>query len=284
MRATPTCGPSSLDLSTLPGVEIHQIPIHTDNYCYLIRDTGSNTVAVIDPGQAEPVLEEAKKLRWTITDIFITHHHWDHVDGLEEVKAMTGALVTGPAAEHHKIDHMDRLVYGGETIPFGNKTIRILDVPGHTLGQIGYLLEPDETSPEGSCSVLVPGDSLFAMGCGRIFEGDPVMMWNSLKQFARGNNEISGNTLVCAHHEYTASNAAFALSVDPENEALQDRSRAINALRESSEPTVPYVLEEDWDTNPFLRPDDIRIRTALQLEEADDQDVFTALRKAKDNF
>ena len=207
-------------------VDLYLIPVLDDNYSYLIRDPDDGAVAVVDPGEAAPILAVAEKLRWAITDIFITHHHHDHIGGLAVVKQKTGARVTGPAAERHRIPHMDRLVCGGEDFPFGTRLVNTLDLPGHTAGQIGYFLPTD--TPE-RCPVLIPGDCLFAMGCGRLFEGDPVTMWNSLKQFLPG--KMPGRTVICVQHEYTLLNGGFARKVDPQNQAVQARITQARALR-----------------------------------------------------
>ncbi|WP_419903673.1 hydroxyacylglutathione hydrolase [Kiloniella sp.] len=253
-------------------IDVKQIPILSDNYCYLLRDEKTGAVAVIDPGVATPILDEAKRLNWQITDIILTHHHYDHVDGVAEIKAQTGATVTGPAKDTHRIDHLDKTVDGGDTLTFGSQTAKVFFVPGHTLGHIAYWFEES--------NVLFPGDSLFALGCGRLFEGTPEMMWQSLQQYLL----LPAQTVVYCAHEYTLSNAEFALTIDPKNNNLTQRVTKIKKLRSQGKPTVPSTLGEEFKTNPFLRPDDLGIRKQLEMTSATDAEVFREIRLRKDNF
>ncbi|MFD2204441.1 hydroxyacylglutathione hydrolase [Kiloniella antarctica] len=253
-------------------IDVRQIPVLSDNYCYLLRDEQTGAVGVIDPGEALPVLNEANQLNWKITDVILTHHHNDHVDGVAEIKSKTGAKVTGPTKDTHRIDHLDATVDGGDTLTFGSQTAKVFYVPGHTLGHIAYWFEKS--------NILFSGDSLFALGCGRLFEGTPEMMWQSLQQFIT----LPKQTVVYCAHEYTLSNADFALTIDPENETLRQRVVEIRALRAQDKPTVPSTLNEEFETNPFLRPNDQEIRKQLKMESATDAEVFKEIRLRKDNF
>lgn len=260
-------------------VDLYLIPVFDDNYSYILRDPDSGAVAVVDPGEAAPILAVAEKLHWAITDILITHHHHDHIGGLAEVKQKTGARVTGPVAERHRIANMDRMVCEGDSFSLGSQLVKVLDLPGHTTGQIGYFLPTDV--PE-CCPVLIPGDCLFAMGCGRLFESEPVTMWNSLQQFLPG--QMPGRTVVCVQHEYTLLNGGFARKIDPHNQAVQERITQARALRAQGRPTVPCLLADEWATNPFLHPDSPAVQAALGLEGATAQDTFVALRRTRDHY
>ncbi|WP_179187834.1 hydroxyacylglutathione hydrolase [Kiloniella majae] len=253
-------------------LDVRQIPILSDNYSYLIKDTETNAVAVIDPGVSDPILEKADEFGWQITDIILTHHHYDHIDGLADIKQKTNAKVTGPKRDQHRIDGMDTVVDGGDSIEFGSKTAKVFYVPGHTLGDIAYWFADED--------ILFPGDSLFSLGCGRLFEGTPEMMWQSLQQYL----SLPEKTLIYSAHEYTLSNAEFSLTIDPDNSDLKNRVEKIKRLRENNQPTVPSLLSEELKTNPFLRPNDIGIRKKLNMLSATDADVFKEIRKRKDNF
>ncbi|MCZ4281630.1 hydroxyacylglutathione hydrolase [Kiloniella laminariae] len=253
-------------------LEVRQIPILSDNYCYLLRDPVSGAVAVIDPGEAQPVMQQAGSCGWKITHILLTHHHHDHIGGIAEIKAATGATVIGPAKEQQKISLLEQTLDGGQQLLFGSETAEIFSVPGHTLGHIAFWFR--------NSALLFSGDSLFALGCGRLFEGTGEMMWQSLKQYL----SLPPETLVYCAHEYTLSNARFALNVDPDNSDLIQRVEEIERLRQHSQPTVPSRLGDEFATNPFLRPGDPKIRKRLAMSQASDEEVFTELRHRKDNF
>ena len=253
-------------------LDVRQIPILSDNYSYLIKDNQTGAVAVIDPGVAGPILEKSRELGWKITDILLTHHHHDHIGGAAEIKAQTGAKVTGPTKDLHRISGMDETVDGGDTLRFGAHTAKVFFVPGHTLGHIAYWFE--------EAGVLFPGDSLFALGCGRLFEGTPEMMWQSLEQYL----PLPTETIIYCAHEYTLANASFAQTIDPDNPELIQRIEEIKKLRNQNKPTVPSTLEEELKTNPFLRPDDAKIRQQLGMVTASNAEVFKEIRLRKDNF
>ena len=237
-------------------VEVVRIPVLSDNYVWLMHS--GDAVAVIDPAVAEPVLEAAAAREWRITHILNTHWHPDHVGGNAAIKAATGCTIIGPEGEADKIPAMDRAVREGDAVTVGASVARVIEVPGHTSGHNAYHFADD--------GILFCGDTLFALGCGRLFEGTPQMMWASLGKLVA----LPPATRCYCAHEYTLSNGRFALSVEPDNGALIARMVAVTAMRERGEATVPFTLAEELETNPFLR--------------AADADDFAARRAAKDHF
>jgi hydroxyacylglutathione hydrolase len=237
-------------------MEIVQIPVLSDNYVYLAHD-GDET-AVIDPAVAEPVLAAARERGWTITQIINTHWHPDHTGGNLAIKAATGCRITGPAGEAAKIPGIDRAVVEGDTVQIGSATGRVIDVPGHTAGHNAYYFADAE--------VLFCGDTLFALGCGRLFEGTPAQMSTSLAKLMA----LPDDTLVYCAHEYTQSNARFAVTAEPANTALASRVIDIDAARAAGRPTVPSTIGLERATNPFTR--------AASVAE------FATRRAAKDAF
>lgn len=253
-------------------LEIVQIPVLNDNYVYLAREPQSGAVGVVDPAVHEPVLAELSRRNWTLTHILNTHHHPDHVGGNMALKEATSCKVIGPEADADRIPGLDIAVGDNEGINLGHETARVFDVPGHTKGHIAYWFADSEA--------LFCGDTLFALGCGRLFEGTPAQMWTSLSKLRR----LPDDTRVYCAHEYTESNARFAVTVDPGNEALQQRYDRIRELRAAGKPTVPSTLGEEKATNPFLRPMSDNIRQQLNMTGADDVAVFAEVRKRKDSF
>ncbi|MFA5121392.1 hydroxyacylglutathione hydrolase [Zavarzinia sp.] len=252
--------------------DIHLLPCLSDNYVPLVRDCATGTVAIVDPADAEAVAAELDRLGWHPSLILNTHHHFDHVGGNLELKARYGLTIVGPAREADRIPGIDRAVAGGDTVMLGAEAGHVFDVPGHTAGHIAYWFE-------GAKTVFV-GDTLFAAGCGRLFEGTPAQMWSSLNKLA----DLPGDTLVYCAHEYTESNIRFARSVDPENAALHVREVSVHAARRLNEPTVPTTIAVELATNPFLRADVPDFVRAMHMSGADPITVFAATRKAKDNF
>ncbi len=239
-------------------VDIACVPVLNDNYVWLVHDAASRETAVIDPAVAAPVLAEAEKRGWTITQIWNTHWHPDHVGGNEEIKAATGCRITGPAAEAAKIPDLDVPVSEGDSARLGDLRADVWEVPAHTAGHIAYHL-PD-------AGVIFVGDTLFAMGCGRLFEGTAEQMFANMRRLAM----LDGDTRAYCAHEYTLSNGRFAVSVEPDNADLSARLGAVTAMRERGEPTVPTTIALERATNPFMR--------------AADADELARLRMAKDSF
>jgi hydroxyacylglutathione hydrolase len=222
------------------GLEIVRVPVLSDNYAWLIHDTKTGEVAVVDPGEATPVLAAAKARDWTISQVWTTHWHPDHTGGNADMKA-AGATITGPGAEAAKIPTLDTQVGEGDVVRIGSHTGHVLSVPGHTAGHIAFHFADD--------ALIFTGDTLFAMGCGRLFEGTPADMWRNMERYA----ELPDATKVYCGHEYTVSNAAFAAHVDPDNAAIAERKQAVEAQRAEGEATVPFTIREERATNPFLR-------------------------------
>ena len=244
-------------------VTVHQFPCLQDNYGFLIRDEASGLAACIDTPDAAAILAELDKLGWRLALILNTHWHPDHAGGNAEIKAATGATVVGPG-EVEKLSPVDRKVGGGDEVRLGETTFEVLETGGHTLGHIAYYDAAD--------GMAFVGDTLFALGCGRLFEGTPQQMWTSLQRLAA----LPDATTVYCAHEYTASNARFALSVD-KHPALRARADQVFAARERGEPTVPTTIGLEKATNPFLR-------APLLVSAGADHEAFAAVRKAKDEF
>ena len=222
-------------------IEIVRVPVLSDNYVWLVHDATSGETLVIDPAVAEPVLAAAEARGWKITQIWNTHWHPDHVGGNAQIKAATGCIITGPAAEAERISTLDVQVRGGEVVQLGDVRAMVLDVPAHTAGHIAYHFETEQ--------VAFVGDTLFAMGCGRLFEGTAAQMYNNMRKL----EALGDATAIYCAHEYTLSNARFAVTVEPDNVALQQRVSDVVAARERGEATVPTTIAMERATNPFMR-------------------------------
>ncbi len=233
------------------------VPILSDNYAWLLRD-GSGATAIVDPADAPPIIAAIEAAGGRLDLILLTHHHADHVAGTDAVRARFGAPVVGAAADAHRLPRLDRAVAEGDTVALGAASARVIETPGHTRGQINFFFADG--------GVLLSGDTLFSLGCGRLIEGTAAEMFASLAKL----KALPGDTLVCCGHEYTQSNARFALSVDAANPALQARVAEAEAQRAAGRPTVPSTLASECAANPFLRAPDVA--------------GFAALRAAKDKF
>ena len=253
-------------------LEMHQFICRSDNYGLLVHDHKSGATVSIDAPDAVEIEKQLKKRGWQLTHIFTTHHHGDHVEGNLALKDQFGCIIYGPRAEADRIPGISKPVSGGETFTWAGREVKIYACPGHTLGHIAYAI-PSEYS-------LFAGDTLFSLGCGRVFEGTMEQMYNSVSQF----RSLSPSIYVYCGHEYTESNARFALSVEPGNRMLQQRAAVVANLRNEGKMTCPSSIGEELKANPFLRTDSPEIRRNLDLVNATDAEVFAELRRRKDVF
>jgi hydroxyacylglutathione hydrolase len=245
----------------------------SDNYGYLVHDVDSGKTAAIDAPDAKAIKAALEKRGWKLTDILVTHHHTDHVEGIPALKRDFGVVVTGPQAEADKILGLDVLVGPGENVSLGATDFFVIGTPGHTLGHIAYY--------DHAGGHLFAADALFSMGVGRMFEGKPGPMWEGLEEL----RALPDETLLYCGHEYTLDNARFALSVDPKNPALQIRASEVRRMRDAGKHTIPVTMGMEKATNPFLRADRPELAKAMGLgEDAAPAAVFGALRAAKDDF
>lgn len=256
----------------MPELEIEQFACLSDNFGVLIHDPDSGLAASIDAPEEGPILEALERRGWSLGSIFTTHHHTDHVGANLALKERFGVEIVGPAAEKDKIPGIDRAVDDGDEFRFGGFDMRIISTPGHTAGHVSYHIP--------RAAVVFTGDTLFSLGCGRLFEAGPGVMLQSLRKLAA----LPLETKIYCGHEYTASNARFALTVDPTNSALKERAAEVNALRAGNRPTLPTTMLVEMATNPFLRWHDPAIRANLGMEDASDEAVFAEIRKRKDAF
>jgi hydroxyacylglutathione hydrolase len=248
--------------------QIEIVPCLSDNYAYLVKS--GTQCAVVDPSEPGPVQTALAQKGWTLTHILNTHHHLDHTGGNLALKQETGAVIVGPGKDAARIPGLDVGVDEASGWEFDGRKVAVLEVPAHTRGAITFVIDGNAFT----------GDTLFTLGCGRLFEGDPQMMWSSLSKLMR----LPDDTRIFCGHEYTQSNGRFALTLEPSNAALRARMDDVNAARQAGKPTVPSTLGLEKQTNPFLRPDNAEIRKSLGMEKAGDVAVFGEIRKRKDNF
>jgi hydroxyacylglutathione hydrolase len=249
--------------------EILQFPVLADNYAVLLHDAATRQTATIDASDADAIAGALRERGWTLTDIFVTHHHGDHTAGVAALKQQWGATVHGPAADTAPIPALDKPLKGGARFRFSGAAVAVIDAPGHTSGHIVYHLPEDH--------LAFVGDVLFSLGCGRVFEGTMAQMWTSLDTLRR----LPPETIVYCGHEYTLANARFALTVEPGNLALQKRAEEVTHLRAKSMPTLPTTIGAERATNPFLRPESAEIRKMIGMPTATDAEVFAELRERK---
>jgi hydroxyacylglutathione hydrolase len=253
-------------------LEIELFRCRSDNFGVLLHDPESGKTASIDAPEEQPILDALARRRWTLTDIFTTHHHQDHVEANLALKARFNVEITGPKNEADKIPGIGFAFDDGGQFLFAGHPIEVIETPGHTAGHICYYLPQDK--------LLFAADTLFALGCGRLFERGPRDMWQSLLKLRK----LPDDTVVYFGHEYTMSNAKFALTIDPQNVALRDRVKQIEATLAAGGHTAPTTIGVERATNPFLRADDVGIRKHLGMEGAEDWEVFAEIRARKDKF
>lgn len=239
-------------------VIVQPVPILSDNYAWLLRESETGAVAIVDPADSRPIIEALERAGGRLDLILLTHHHADHTAGTDDVRAHFGAKVVGAEADAHRLPRLDIAVKEGNSVPLGNTIAHIIETPGHTRGQISFFF------PSGE--ILLSGDTLFSLGCGRLIEGTADEMFASLRKLAA----LPSDTKICCGHEYTESNARYALSVDGNNTVLQARAAQVKEQRAAGKPTVPSTLAEEMTANPFLRAKDVA--------------TFAMLRTGKDLF
>ncbi|MEL7345594.1 MAG: hydroxyacylglutathione hydrolase [Pseudomonadota bacterium] len=250
--------------------EIVTVPCRADNYVYLLRDKASGKTALIDATEAAPVQAALADRGWTLHDIWITHHHGDHIEGVEALRA--GKTVRGAAKDAKRLPPLDDALRAGGSFEFAGHEVEVMDVPGHTIGHIAFYV-PD-------AKAVFTGDSLMSCGCGRLFEGTPELMWSTMRRLSA----LPEDTMVYSGHEYTQTNLRFALTIEPDNLALHARQAAVAALRAAKRPAVPTSLREEKATNPFLRAGLQTVKDDISLGKASDVEVFAEIRRRRDEF
>jgi hydroxyacylglutathione hydrolase len=256
---------------TMP-LDLVTIPCLTDNFAFLVHDAASGQTAVVDVPDAAPVLAALAVRGWRLTDILLTHHHADHVQGVPDLVAATGAQVWGAAADAHRLPPLDHALVPGDTVPVGPDRGLVIDVSGHTVGHIAFHF--------AASGLVFTADSLMAAGCGRLFEGTPAQMWESLSKLAA----LPPDTRVCSGHDYLTGNLRFAEHLEPGNPALMSRIQALARMRQAGQVPMPSLLSEELATNPFLRAAQPGMKARMGLSDAPDATVFAAIRAAKDKF
>lgn len=253
-------------------LELVTIPCLTDNYAYLLHDAASGHTTLVDVPEATPILNTLAARGWRLDQILLTHHHSDHIQGVPDLVAATGAAVLAARADARRLPPLTRALAEGDTVAIGPEVAQLVDVSGHTIGHIAFYLP--------TSALAFTADSLMAGGCGRLFEGSPAVMWQSLCKLAA----LPGETLICSGHEYTASNLRFAATIEPDNPALRARIAHVAKARAEGRPTVPSRLSDEMATNPFLRARLPHIKTLIGLPDAPDVAAFAEIRARKDTF
>ncbi|XP_074567322.1 hydroxyacylglutathione hydrolase 2, mitochondrial-like isoform X1 [Curcuma longa] len=254
-------------------LQIELVPCLQDNYAYLLHDVDTGTVGVVDPSEAVPVINALKRRNQNLTYILNTHHHFDHTGGNLELKSRYGAKVIGSAKDRNRIPGIDISLHDGETWMFGGHQVLVLETPGHTKGHVSYYFP--------GCGAIFTGDTLFSLSCGKLFEGDPDQMFSSLCKIT----SLPDETVVYCGHEYTQSNSKFALSIEPNNEALQEYAAHVAQLRSKRLPTIPTTIRREKECNPFLRTSSLEIRKNLNIPSTStDAQALGIIRRAKDDF
>lgn len=246
------------------------VPCLADNYAFLVHNHETGETALVDAPEAGPIQAELDARGWTLNDILVTHHHNDHIGGVAALRG--GARVIGARADAHRLPDLDLAVAEGDPLTVCGQVTNVIDVPGHTLGHIAFHM-PD-------AGLAFTADSLMALGCGRLFEGTPAQMWTSMQKL----RDLPDETLICSGHEYTAANARFAETLDPDNPDLISRIKRIDAARAAGRPTVPSTLTEEKRTNPYLRADLPEFKAAIGMNDAPPTEVFAYVRAQKDKF
>lgn len=253
-------------------VQIVTLPCLTDNYAFLLHDPGSDSTVLVDAPEAGPVKAALDARGWRLTDILLTHHHWDHTDGVAELRITTGAKVWGAKADAARLPPLDHALAEGDTVEIGALKGHVIDVSGHTIGHIAFHFP--------ALDAVFTADSLMALGCGRLFEGTPAQMWDSLSKLMR----LPDETMVYSGHDYVDANARFALTIEPDNPNLTERMAQTDAAHAAGEPVVPSSMAMERATNPFLRAALPDVKARLNMSEASDADVFAEIRGRKDRF
>ena len=253
-------------------MDIEIIPCLNDNYSYLIRDNQTNTVAIIDPSEFSPCDKKINHKYKKLNFILNTHHHFDHIGGNTKLKNKYGSKVLGFEGDQKRIPEIDTLLKDGQEFRIGNLNFKTIFIPGHTIGHVAFYFEKEK--------VIFTGDTLFSLGCGRIFEGTYQQMFDSLNKI----KSLPGDTRIYCGHEYTKNNFDFCIKFNPNNHYLKDKERVINEKIKNGKPTIPSTIKEEIQTNIFLRYDDQDVKNTLNLKNASDLEIFTKLRDLKDNF
>ena len=254
----------------MAALQIELVPCLKDNYAYLVHDADAGLTAIVDPSEPEPVRQAAAKRGWRLTHILNTHHHFDHTGGNFPLKEASGAKVVGPEKDRERIPGIDEGVIEGQVWMFGNRRVPVLEIPAHTRAHIAFIFD----------DAVFTGDTLFAMGCGRLFEGTPAMMWSSLSKLMA----LPDATRIYCGHEYTLNNGKFALSIEPEQHGARRADEGCRSRTGAQCADVPSTIGLEKATNPFLRPNSTEFRQSLGMENASDVEVFGEMRKRKDSF